>query len=270
MENSADPRRTSGGTAKTAGRSATTRNGETGSGRALRTANLRVQLVDSLRERLELGEWTEGDQLPTETELATEYGVSRSTVRSALQQLETLGRTITKHGIGTFVSPYGHAITAGLQELRSMTDTIRAHGMTPRMDYHSIEFRSATEEEATELALAKGARVLATARAVLADEVVVAYSYETIPADYLPSDLKESDVEGSLFLLMDEAGVIPQNAVAEIRAASGPDIGWGERDPNMLYVYLLQTHYDASARPVVMSRTYFHDGRFRFLVLRVR
>src|SRR5690625_4293101 len=67
-------------------------------GRALRTANLRVQLAESLRERLQMGEWHEGDQLPTEAELASEYGVSRSTVRSALQQLETLGLTITRHG----------------------------------------------------------------------------------------------------------------------------------------------------------------------------
>lgn len=239
-------------------------------GRALRSANLRVQLAESLRDRLQMGEWHEGDQLPTEAELAAEYGVSRSTVRSALQQLETLGLTITRHGMGTFVSPYGHAIKAGLQELRSMTDTIRAHGMTPEMDYHSVEFRPATADEAQALALEAGTRVLATERAVLADGVTVAYSYETIPADYLPSDLTEKDVTGSLFALMDQAGVIPNTAVAEISAASGPEIGWGERDPNMLYVDLRQIHYDGNARPVVQSRTYFHQGRFEFSVLRVR
>src|SRR5690625_4560378 len=169
--------------------------------RPLRTANLRVQLAESLRERLELGEWHAGDQLPTEAELAAEYGVSRSTVRSALQQLETLGLTITRHGMGTFVTPYGHAIKAGLQELKSMTDTIRAHGLTPEMDYHSVEFRPATADEAQALALEAGTRVLATERAVLADGVTVAYSYETIPADYLPNDLTEKDVTGSLFAL---------------------------------------------------------------------
>lgn len=238
--------------------------------RALSTASLRVQLAESLRERLQNGEWHEGDQLPTETELATEYEVSRSTVRSALQQLETQGLTITRHGMGTFVSPYGHAIKAGLQELRSMTDTIRAHGMTPAMDYHLIEFREANKEEAKALALAEGTRVLATERAVLADDVTVAFSYETIPADYLPQDLRPAQVTGSLFALMDRVGVIPTTAVAEISAASGPHIGWGERDPNMLYVDLRQIHYDGRARPVVLSRTYFHQGRFEFSVLRVR
>jgi len=238
--------------------------------RALRTANLRVQMADSLRGRLSDGEWAVGEQLPTEAELASEYSVSRSTVRSALQQLATQGLTITRHGIGTFVSPYGNAIETGLQELRSMTATIQAHGMTPRMDYHSVQFRDVEEDEAVALAREPGTPVLATSRAVTADDEVVAFSYETIPADVLPAGLQECDVHGSLFALMDDAGVVPQTAVAEVHAASGPEIGWGKRDQDQLYVYLRQIHYDPGARPVVLSRTYFHEGRFQFSVLRIR
>src|SRR5699024_4488292 len=233
-------------------------------GRALRTTNLRVQLAESLRERLNQGEWHEGDQLPTEAELSAEYGVSRSTVRSALHQLETLGLTITRHGMGTFVSPYGRAIKSGLQELRSMTDTIKAHGMKPAMDYHLVEFRGADEDEAQALAIEPGTRVLSTQRAVLADDTVVAYSYETIPANFLPHGLEASEVKGLFSSLLDKAGVVPNTAVAEIGAASGPAIGWGERDPDMVYVDLRQVHYDSSAQPVVQSRTYFQQGRFEF------
>src|SRR5699024_8598447 len=98
------------------------RTGSPASPRALRTANLRLQLSEDLRERLRAGEWAVGDQLPTEAAFAAEYRVSRSTVRAALQQLEAQGLTITRHGMGTFVSPYGNAITAGLQELQSMSD----------------------------------------------------------------------------------------------------------------------------------------------------
>lgn len=238
--------------------------------RALRTANLRVQLAESLRERLDAGEWQVGQQLPTETELAQEYGVSRSTVRSSLQQLETQGLTITRHGVGTFVSPYGQAIKAGLQELRSMTDTIRTHAMEPRMEYESIEYRGASEEEAAELRIRPGEEVLATRRAVYADDVIVAYSYETTPARLLPSGLRTDQVHGSLFALLDAAGTVPQTAVTDIHAASGPQIGWGERDPDQLYVYLRQVHFDEHAVPVMFSRTYFHEGRFEFSVLRVR
>lgn len=238
--------------------------------RALRTANLRLQLSEDLRERLRAGEWAIGEQLPTEAALAAEYGVSRSTVRAALQQLESQGLTITRHGMGTFVSPYGNAITAGLQELQSMSDTIRAHGKEPGMEYHRVEFRGASADEAEPLGVPEGTRVLATERAVLADGEVVAFSYEVIPADVLPADLRAEDVDGSLFALLDEVGALPRTAVAEIHAATGPEIGWGERDPGTVYVYLRQVHHDTSARPVVFSRTYFHEGRFQFSVLRVR
>jgi len=56
--------------------------------RVLRMPNLRIRLADDLRERLQRGEWKEGEQLPTESELSEEYEVLRSTVRSALQQLQ--------------------------------------------------------------------------------------------------------------------------------------------------------------------------------------
>lgn len=238
--------------------------------RTLHTQSLQGQLVEGLRERLAAGEWIVGDQLPSEAELSAEYGTSRSTVRGALQQLATLGLTITRHGVGTFVSPYGSAIRSGLQRLRSMTDTIEAHGMTPRMDYHSKDFRGAAEDEAAALGRRPGARVLATSRAVHADDEIVAYSYETVPCDILPEGLTEDDVHGSLFALMERSGVVPHTSVAEIHAASGAEIGWGERDADQLYVYLYQVHYDPGARPVALSRTYFHEGRFQFSLLRRR
>lgn len=242
----------------------------TSTGRLLRTTNLRVQLAEGLRERLRNGEWAQGSQLPTEAALTAEYGVSRSTVRAALQQLEAQGLTITRHGTGTFVSPYGHAITAGLQELQSMSDTIRSHGMVPKMDYHSVRFRGADAAEAAALGIPEGTRVLATERTVIADDIIVAYSYEVIPGSLLPADLKTDAIPSSLFGLLEQAGIMPHTAVTELHAACGPEIGWGERDPNMVYVYLHQIHHDSSARPITFSRTYFHEGRFQFSILRVR
>lgn len=238
--------------------------------RNLRTAKLRTQVVENLRQRLKDHEWVEGQKLPTEAELAAEYGVSRSTIRSALDRLESQGLTITRHGRGTFVSPFGSAITAGLQELQSMTDTIRAHGMDPHIEFHDVRFREATEDEAKALGLDAGARVLATERLIKADDVQVAFSYEAIPASLLPTGLDTESLTGSLFAMFDDAGIAPSTAVAEIHAASGAEIGWGERKEGQVYVYLRQIHYEADASPVMYSRTYFLEGRFQFSILRVR
>jgi GntR family transcriptional regulator len=231
---------------------------------------LHARLATSLRERLRGGEWAPGDQLPTEAELSADYGVSRSTVRTALVQLEHQGLTVTRHGLGTFVTPFGRAIKAGLQELRSMTDTIIAHGMEPRIDYRSAELRVATEEERAALERAAPCQVLATTRAVHADDVLVAFSYEAIPAELLPADLDPGTVRGSLFALLESSGAVPRTAVAGVHAARGQDIGWGERPRGATYLLLQQVHYDADAVPLLCSTTYFVEGRFQFSILRVR
>jgi GntR family transcriptional regulator len=231
---------------------------------------LHARLATSLRERLREGEWAPGDQLPTEAELSADYGVSRSTVRAALLQLEKQGLTVTRHGVGTFVTPFGRAIKAGLQELQSMTDTIVAHGMEPRIEYHSAEFREATEEERTALEREAPCRVLATTRAVHADDVLVAFSYEAIPAELLPPNFDPAVLQGSLFALLEASGAVPRTAVADVHAARGKDIGWGERPRGATYLLLQQVHYDASAVPLLCSKTYFVEGRFEFSILRVR
>jgi DNA-binding FadR family transcriptional regulator len=58
----------------------------------------------SLRERVAAGEWSSSGRLPTERELATEYGVARNTVRRAVDALAVDG-TIERHvGRGTFLN----------------------------------------------------------------------------------------------------------------------------------------------------------------------
>ncbi len=240
-------------------------------GGPLRAAgHLHVRLADDVRNRIRGGEWEVGEQLPTEAQLCTHYGVSRSTVRAALQLLENQGLTRTRHGIGTFVTPFGPAIKTGLQELRSMSETIAAHGFTPSMRYHRVLTRPATPTEAERLQRVAGSPVLATERSVLADDELVAFSYEVTPLDLFPDGMEVSTVTGSLFALLEAHGVVATTAVAEIHAARGEGIGWGERPKGSVYLLLEQMHYDADARPLMHARTYFLEGRFQFSVLRVR
>ncbi|MGV8885624.1 MAG: GntR family transcriptional regulator [Microbacteriaceae bacterium] len=231
---------------------------------------LRVQLADQLRQRIRESEWAVGEKLPTESEFASTYGVSRSTVRAALQQLENQGLTVTRHGLGTFIGPFSRSIKSGLQELNSMSETVIAHGMTPGMRFRSAEIRGATPEEAEALALGPDARVLATQRSILADGEAVAFSFDAIPAELLPNDLDASAVNGSLFALLEENGAVPRTAVADIHAANGASIALPDVDASTQFLMLEQTHYDASARPILFSKTYFLEGRFEFSILRTR
>jgi GntR family transcriptional repressor for pyruvate dehydrogenase complex len=72
----------------------------------LKTQSLRTQVYAKLKEQLMSGVWKEGEKLPSEHELCELFGVSRVTVRAAINQLEILGFVKTKHGGGTFVKQF--------------------------------------------------------------------------------------------------------------------------------------------------------------------
>jgi GntR family transcriptional repressor for pyruvate dehydrogenase complex len=64
-----------------------------------RSLPLQVEMV--LTERIRSGQLKRGDQLPTESQLMAEQGVSRTVVREAMSRLQASGQVETRHGIGT-------------------------------------------------------------------------------------------------------------------------------------------------------------------------
>jgi GntR family transcriptional regulator len=73
-----------------------------------RTAGARLpkylRLHDEMRERISSGHWPVGSSLPSQRDLADEFGVSIMTLRQALQLLADDGLIDTRHGSGTFVA----------------------------------------------------------------------------------------------------------------------------------------------------------------------
>lgn len=226
-------------------------------------------LASDLRGRLLAGQWAPGSRLPSETELAASYQVSRVTVRTALKSLEAQGLVDIRHGAGTFVADFGVAIRAGLQELGSITATIRELGHEPGMDWRTVETRPATEEETSRLDIAVGAEVLSLERAVLSDGEVVAFSYDVLRLDILPPGTAGEVGRGSVFELFERAGLRPKRAFARLHAVQSAEVGWGTRRPaNGLYLLLDQVHFTPGSQPLMYSRTYFVEGRFEFVIIR--
>jgi GntR family transcriptional regulator len=231
---------------------------------------LPTQLADDLRERLSQLEWRPGDQLPTEAELVAGYGVSRATVRQALKTLESQGLIITRRGRGSFVAG-DSMIRAGMQELSSITSTIRDMGHEPKMIYHHRYLRPATETERETFDMSgPDAEVLDIQRKILADDVTVCYSYDVLPRWAFPPDFVAEDLTGSVFaFLAEHDGPIPLRALAHVHAVAHPDVAWDEDfAADQLFVLLDQLHYDEQARPFMHTTSYFIEGRFNFTVVR--
>src|SRR5699024_8589229 len=91
--------------------------------------SLYYQLVDVLKERIET-QMTPHDKLLSERELCQHYGVSRTTVRLALQELETQGYIYRRHGKGTYVSDLSDK-SSDLAGAYSFTEEMRELGRVP-------------------------------------------------------------------------------------------------------------------------------------------
>lgn len=80
---------------------------------ASRSPSLGEQLSVRIGALIESGEFSEGDRLPAESELADKFGVSRPIIREALSQLRSQGLIVSRRGSGSYVQRRDDAAQAG-------------------------------------------------------------------------------------------------------------------------------------------------------------
>lgn len=69
----------------------------------IRTVNITDQVIGYLKENIESGEWKVGEKIPSENQMVSELGVSRSSIRTGLQYLIGIGVLKSYQGKGTFL-----------------------------------------------------------------------------------------------------------------------------------------------------------------------
>src|SRR5262245_7335644 len=144
----------------------------------LKTPPVREQVIAELTRLLEEGAFQPGERIPTERELSERLGVSRGTVREAVQFVQALGLVEIRHGSGTFRATPPKEPGELRGEWRSWT---RRHAVRIR---ELLQVRQGLESFAAELAagrVAKGsedgarlAETLERMRAAIAGEDVSA------------------------------------------------------------------------------------------------
>ena len=142
---------------------------------------LATRVREEVRDRIRDGRFSDGVQLPPEIELATSLGVSRTTVREALLQLEQEGLLIRRHGYGTFVRSSAR-LRGSLNANLSATEVIRSHGMEPGTSHARIERRLPPPAVAEQLRLEADAQVIQLERVRTADGRPVIFTIDMMPA----------------------------------------------------------------------------------------
>lgn len=168
-------------------------------------APLYHQIYLILRDAIGSGRYQTGELLPTEDAFAGEFGVSRITVRRALDMLARGGLIERRQGRGTFVTlPAG---STGAMTMTSVTDQIIRVGETTEV--RVVEFgRAVPPAEVAEIfGIPPGGRLQRAVRVRLRDGEPI-FHLTTFVSDPVAKTFDRADMERMpLFELIHRAGV---------------------------------------------------------------
>jgi GntR family transcriptional regulator len=169
----------------------------------------RPSLVDSaeqaLRNWLAPGRHRTGDRLPPEHEVAGMLGISRGTLRTALQRLEDTGEIIRRQGSGTFVGrvPVPSQLDERLERLEPYSSLAKRRGVGLTATKLRIEQRAVGREVGELLSLDPSTQVTTIFRVLLADGSPGAVMFDVVhPSVDLPGIARlERRLEGGQMVL---------------------------------------------------------------------
>ena len=155
-----------------------------------------LTLADSLRARLAAGGYGAGGALPSEATIGREHGVSRVTVRRALELLRSEGVVVSRQGAGWFVA--ADPVRQALGRFTTVEAALEAAGAQPRRRVLSFRYEPAGADVATALALAANDEVLRVRRLTTAGDQPFGVVTVWVPAE-LGAPLSRADVERATF-----------------------------------------------------------------------
>ena len=161
-----------------------------------------AQVKDIIRERISNGTWNVGDRLPSEAELCTIFGVSRTVIRQALQDLIHEGLIKRRKGKGSFVS--ANKISEQLvQKLTGFYQDMVEQGFEPVTVVLRLHTIPASAEVAGNLGIEIGSPVIEIVRLRSVKNVPIVLVTTYMPYSFCPTLIDDDLTNQSLYALME-------------------------------------------------------------------
>jgi GntR family transcriptional regulator len=227
---------------------------------------LYYQVANVLRHRILDGIYQPGERIGTEAEMCREFGVSRITVRQALDELERENLLRRRRGVGTFVSERVPKVAS--ISFTGFLEDLFAQGLLTENRDVQVEQVAAEEEVAAALQLEPEERVVRIERARWLAGAPLAHT-----VDYLPLSVGSTVVAEDLLklpllhILESRLGVHLEEAIQTIRAVLAP-VGLAEMlcirpgDP----LLLVQRTVYAGGHPIQYVLTHYRADRYQYTV----
>ena len=204
--------------------------------------------------------------LPSEAELCDLYGVTRGTVRHALEVIEREGLIYREKGRGTFLKR--RRVEYDPTKLCSYTEDMRARGWAPGTCVLSVACVLPRPHIRNELQVADGQRVWELYRLRLANGEPLSLQWSFIPCDLAP-DLDARDLSESLYYVLKneyDHALEAADQLIRTRAASLAEaelLGIEEGDA----VFVIErTTYDQRGEPIEFLHSIWRGDRYDFRI----
>lgn len=223
-----------------------------------------LQIADALRERIRSGEHAAGARLPTQRQLAREFGVTLMTLRQALELLERDRLIRRHHGLGTFVAaPF---IDYDILQHQRFATELRAQGEPVSTRLLASQFVIGDRRVTRALKLGPRARVLQLERLRLVDGHPL-----SLQRSFLAARLGEELVKADLAATPLRQALEFKLGITIVRASENVSaVRLGRREARELGCRLgvpafesERVSFAADGQPVVFDRVYIPGDRFR-------
>jgi DNA-binding GntR family transcriptional regulator len=223
---------------------------------------LYFQVAQHLEQMIESGELPMGTRLENETDLADQLGLSRPTMRRAIEYLVGRGLLVRKRGIGTQVV---HTKVTREVELTSLYDDLAKTHRAPSTRVVSFRTEAVPDDLAVTLGIAAGTPVYVFERLRYADAEPLALMRNHVPVQLLrlaPADLEAQ----GLYNLLRANGVtmrIAKQAIGARTATAAEARALGERKGAPLLT-MERSAYDDHGRAVEHGHHLYRASRYSF------
>ena len=226
---------------------------------------LYVQVEDALAERIASGALPVGHQLPSEESLVSEFNVSRTTIRTTIQNLVLQGLVEIRRGRGTFVA--APRITQELTELTGFVEDMQVLGRRATARLLQKKVVPASDAVARQLALPRGTNVVQILRVRLADGVPLSFDETYLPEDLGQRVITNDLVTEPIFQLLEQKYSTPlleaeyqlEASIADTAVAMALSVSPGSP------IFLIErTSYSIGHRPVDYEKLHYRGDHIRF------
>jgi GntR family transcriptional regulator len=235
-----------------------------------RSPSLTDQAKATIKQRI-LDDQFEDDRIPSETDLADELGVSRTTIRDALSRLENEGVIFRRQGAGTFVNRPGLQIKSRLEEIWSYEAVLRDHDYTPSTRILDVRTEAAGTKVAHDLMLPPNEPIIVIEKLFLEDDKPVILTRNFIPEKLIDEGYSKEDLTVPVFEFMAQFGrqylsyylsdIVPVIATGTLAQTLHLPV------PTAL-ISFEEIGYNEENEPILKAYSYFRDDLLRLRLIR--